>query len=111
MCAGVGARIIWPCQAREAVEGCDDGGILARRKCAKLCGAFPTWHTTAWRQVNAATAGGLCPTLGPEERKRQYKERGYPLEHDQTSCCVAGTELRRGQPAFRKRKGPLNRAS
>src|SRR6266576_3159167 len=45
MCAGVGARIIWPCQARGAVEGCDDGGILAHGKHASLRGPLLGWHT------------------------------------------------------------------
>jgi len=54
----------------------------------------------AWRLVNAATAGGLCPTLGTKQRKR--KEREYPLKHDRTSGCVADSESRRRQPGVQE---------
>src|SRR5882762_1733633 len=54
-----------------------------------------------------------CPRLGldTKQRKRKYKERGYPLEHNRTSCCVAVNKSRWENPAVRKRKSPLNRAS
>jgi hypothetical protein len=47
----------------------------------------------------------LCPTLGTKQCKRKCKEREYPLEHDRTSSCVAGSESRRGQPGIQETEG------
>src|SRR6266481_6319875 len=89
-----------------------DDKTTVTQKFVSACG-FGRAECVHARQHLTFTEACSCPRLGldTKQRKRKYKERGYPLEHNRTSCCVAVNKSRWENPAVRKRKSPLNRAS